>query len=119
VTQANIDAEVLARSRRELVVVLVWSPHSESSVYLGHALAEIAEIDGGAWTFATVNLAADRRAARMFGVQGVPTVVAVAAEDPVSNFSGPRPPDQLRAWIDSVIRSTAATFGGQRPAGDR
>lgn len=102
ITEANLEEEVLLRSTRSPVVVLVWSPHSETSVQLGISLANLADEDGGKWSFATVNLAKDRRAARMFGVQGVPTVVAVVAGEPVSNFAGPRRPDQLRKWIDSL-----------------
>lgn len=102
ITEANLEAEVLVRSARSPVVVLIWSPHSETSVQLGILLATLADEDGGKWSFATVNLAKDRRAARMFGVQGVPTVVAVVAGEPVSTFAGPRQPNQLRKWIDSL-----------------
>jgi putative thioredoxin len=119
VTQANLEAEVLVRSKQVPVVALVWSPRSETSVQLGIALAELADADGGKWSFATVNVAEDRRAAQMFGVQGVPAVVAVAAGDPVSNFQGPRPPDQLRQWIDSLLDATAAKLEGGSGAAER
>jgi putative thioredoxin len=41
----------------------------------------------------------------------VPTVVALAAGQPVSSFQGGRPADQLRRWLDSLLSVTADRFG--------
>jgi putative thioredoxin len=51
----------------------------------------------------------------MFGVQAVPTVVALAAGQPISSFQGVQPPDQLRRWVDSLLNATAGKLG---PEGD-
>ena len=96
VTEANFEAEVLVRSSQVPVVVLLWSPRSEASVQLGDALGSLAAEDGGKWSLATVNVDTAPRVAQMFGVQAVPTVVALAAGQPLSSFQGPQPPDQLR-----------------------
>ena len=79
VTEANLEAEVLVRSSQVPVVVLLWSPRSDASVQLGDALASLAAADGGKWSLATVNVDTVPRVAQMFGVQAVPTVVALAA----------------------------------------
>ena len=79
VTEANLEAEVLVRSNQLPVVVLLWSPRSEASGQLGDALAQLEAADQGKWALATVNVDAAPRVAQMFGVQAVPTVVAVAA----------------------------------------
>ncbi len=47
----------------------------------------------------------------MFGVQAVPTVVALAAGQPLSSFQGPQPPEQLRGWVDSLLNATAGKLG--------
>jgi putative thioredoxin len=111
VTEANVEAEVLVRSSQVPVVVLLWSPRSEASAQLGDALAQLADADGGKWSLATVNVDAVPRVAQMFGVQAVPTVVALAAGQPLSSFQGPQPPEQLRKWVDSLLNATVGKFG--------
>jgi putative thioredoxin len=107
VTEANIEAEVLVRSSQVPVVVLLWSPRSESSAQLGQVLSGLADADGGKWALATVNVDTVPRVAQMFGVQAVPTVVALAGGQPLSSFQGAQPPEQLRRWIDSLLNATA------------
>ncbi|MGH3581673.1 MAG: tetratricopeptide repeat protein, partial [Mycobacterium sp.] len=51
--------------------------------------------------------------AQMFGVQAVPTVVAVVGGQPVASFQGPQPPEQLRRWIDSLLQAAAGNGGGE------
>ena len=109
ITEANLEAEVLVRSSQVPVVVLLWSPRSEASAQLGDVLAQLAAADGGKWSLATVNVDAVPRVAQMFGVQAVPTVVALAAGQPLSSFQGVQPPEQLRA----MGRLAAERDGGQ------
>jgi putative thioredoxin len=111
ITEANLEAEVLVRSSQVPVVVLLWSPRSEASAQLGDALAQLAAADGGKWSLATVNVDAVPRVAQMFGVQAVPTVVALGAGQPLSSFQGVQPPEQLRKWVDSLLNATAGKLG--------
>jgi putative thioredoxin len=111
VTEANLEAEVLVRSTELPVVVLLWSPRSDSSIQLGEALGALAAADGPKWVFATVNVDTTPRVAQMFGVQAVPTVVALAAGRPLSSFEGMQPPDQLRRWVDSLLNAVAGKLG--------
>jgi putative thioredoxin len=107
ITEANIEAEVIVRSSQVPVVVLLWSPRSEASAQLGQLLSGLADADGGKWTLATVNVDAVPRVGQMFGVQAVPTVIALAGGQPLSSFQGAQPPEQLRRWIDSLLDATA------------
>ncbi len=113
VTETNFEAEVLVRSNQVPVVVLLWSPRSEACVKLADALAALAGTDQGRWSLATVNVDTSPRVAAMFGVEAVPTVVALAGGQPVASFEGPQPPEQLRRWVDSLLSATA----GKRSAG--
>lgn len=115
VTEANLEAEVLVRSSQVPVVVLLWSPRSEASVQLGNVLAQLADADGGKWSLATVNVDVVPRVAQMFGVQAVPTVVALGAGQPLSSFQGVQPPDELRRWVDSLLNATAGKLQGGAP----
>jgi putative thioredoxin len=116
ITEANVEAEVLVRSSQVPVVVLLWSPRSDASVQLGDTLAGLASADGGKWSLATVNVDTVPRVAQMFGVQAVPTVVALAAGQPLSSFQGPQPADQLRRWLDSLLNATAGKLSGPAAA---
>ncbi|MCW2690937.1 MAG: Thioredoxin domain [Mycobacterium sp.] len=112
VTEANFEAEVLARSNHLPVVVLLWSPRSDAAIQLAETLSQLAAADGGKWSLATVNVDAVPRVAQTFGVQAVPTVVALAGGQPLSSFQGMQPADQLRQWIDSLLSATAGKLGG-------
>ncbi len=118
ITEANLEAEVLVRSSQLPVVVLLWSPRSEASAQLGDFLAQLAAADGGKWSLATVNVDAVPRVAQMFGVQAVPTVVALGAGQPLSSFQGVQPPEQLRKWVDSLLSATAGKLGEGGDVGD-
>ena len=116
VTEANFEAEVLLRSGELPVVVLLWSPRSDACIQLADALTVLAAADGGTWSLATVNVDTAPRVASMFGIEAVPTVVALAGGQPLASFEGPQPPDQLRRWVDSLLAATAGKLGGETAA---
>ncbi len=76
------------------MVVLLWSPRSDACVKLADALGVLAAGDNGTWSLATVNVDAAPRVAAMFGVEAVPTVIALAGGQPLASFEGPRPPER-------------------------
>lgn len=117
VTEANFEDEVINRSDEIPVVVLLWSPRSEVCVDLLETLSGLAADDNGTWALAAANVDAAPGIARIFGVQAVPTVVALAAAQPVSSFQGPQPADQLRRWIDSLVDATAGKLKGPSGSG--
>lgn len=106
ITEANFEDEVLVRSNQVPVVVLLWSPRSDACIQLADNLAALAQADNGAaagkWSLAMVNVDVAPRVAQVFGVEAVPTVVALASGQPITSFQGPQPPDQLRRWVDSL-----------------
>jgi putative thioredoxin len=118
VTEANFESEVLVRSDEVPVVVALWSPRSEACVELVDTLAALAAEDGGKWSLATVNVDVSPRVAQIFGVEAVPTVVALAAGQPLSSFQGPQPADQLRRWVDQLLSATAGKLKGATGSDD-
>ncbi|MGK2882328.1 MAG: tetratricopeptide repeat protein [Mycobacterium sp.] len=112
ITEANFQTEVLARSNEVPVVVVLLSPRSEASLQLADSLSELAAADSGTWVLGLVNVDTNGRVAQAFGVQAIPTVVALAAGQPISSFEGVQPPDQLRRWVDSLISAMAGKLGG-------
>ena len=112
VTEANFEQEVLVRSDEVPVVVLLWSPRSDACVELVETLSGLATEDQGRWSLATVNVDVAPRVAQIFGVEAVPTVVALAAGQPLSSFQGLQPADQLRRWLASLLSATAGKLRG-------
>jgi putative thioredoxin len=76
---------------------------------LADILSGLAAADEGKWSPATVNVDMVPRVAQTFGVQVVPTVVAVGAGKPLSSFQGMQPADQLRRWL---LSATAGKLSG-------
>lgn len=112
ITEANFEAEVVARSGEVPVVVLLWTPRSESSVQLAQVLSALVAQDGGRWSLGSVNIDVAPRVAQAFGAQNIPTVVAMAAGQPISSFEGMQDPEQIRRWIDSILEATAGKLAG-------
>lgn len=109
---------MIARSDEVPVVVLLWSPRSDVCVDLLDTLTGLVAEDNGKWSLASVNVDSSPRVAQIFGVQAVPTVVALAAAQPISSFQGPQPADQLRRWVDSLLSATAGKLRGPAGADD-
>ncbi|GBE68274.1 hypothetical protein MFM001_47360 [Mycobacterium sp. MFM001] len=118
ITTANFEDEVLVRSNQVPVVVLLWSPRSDVCLQLAEILSDLAAADGGKWSLATVNVDAVPEVAQIFGIQVVPTVVALAAGQPLSSFQGMQPADQLRRWVDSLLSATAGKLSGAADSED-
>jgi len=120
ITEANFEAEVLVRSNQMPVVVLLWSPRSDASTQVADILGGLAGAESakGQWSLATVNVDAVPRVAQVFGVQTVPTVVALAGGQPISSFSGIQPAEQLRRWVDSLLSATAGKLSGAAESGE-
>lgn len=118
VTEANFEEAVLARSDEVPVVVLLWSPRSDACVQLAETLSALAAEDAGKWALAPVNVDVTPRVAQIFGVEAVPTVVALAAGQPLSSFQGVQSADQLRRWVDSLLSATAGRLRGPGDGGE-
>ncbi|ORW99299.1 tetratricopeptide repeat protein [Mycolicibacillus trivialis] len=112
ITEANFQQEVLARSNQIPVVVLLWSPRSAACAELGETLATLAESAAGRWALASVNVDAEPRLAQSFGVEAVPTVLAIGAGQPLTGFQGAQPAAELQQWLDSLLDAVAGKLDG-------
>ncbi len=112
INEANFEEQVLLRSNQVPVVVLLWSPRSDVCLELADILSGLAAADNGKWSLASVNVDAAPRVAQIFGVEVVPTVVALAAGQPLSSFQGLQPAEQLRRWVDSLLSATSGKLSG-------
>ncbi|EHR62595.1 tetratricopeptide repeat protein [Saccharomonospora cyanea] len=103
VTEATFQAEVLERSLQQLVVVDLWADWCGPCKQLSPVLERLAGESGGAWVLAKIDVDANPRIMQLFGVQSIPTVVAIAGGQPVDAFSGALPEPQIRQWLTQLL----------------
>lgn len=121
VSEADFETKVLRRSMQVPVVVVLYSQRSPGSVELVRTLERLVAADGGTWDLATVEAEANMRIAQALRVQGIPTVIAIAAGQPLADFEGAQPEPQVRQWLNAVVDAVAGKLEGggqQQPAED-
>src|SRR2546423_76272 len=77
VTEETFQVEVLERSLDVPVVVDLWATWCEPCKQLSPVLERLAEAGRGAWVLAKIDVDANPRISQAFGVQSIPTVIAV------------------------------------------
>jgi putative thioredoxin len=103
VTEATFQADVVERSLQVPVVVDLWADWCGPCKQLSPVLERLANASGGAWLLAKVDVDANPRIAQLFGVQSIPTVVAIAGGQPVDAFTGAQPEPQIRQWLTALL----------------
>ena len=117
VTPDNIEDLVLRRSAQVPVVVLLGSSRSPQSEQLKADFAELAQAGGLRFVVGYVDADAQPAVAQMFGIQSVPTVVALAAGQPLTHFAGAQPRELLAQWVDALVEQVGPQLEGLPAAG--
>ncbi len=115
VTDATFN-QVLQASNQVLVVVDLWATWCGPCKQLSPVLERLAVAGQGTWILAKVDVDANPQIAQAFGVQSIPTVVAIAGGQPVEAFAGAQPEPQVRAWITSLIDALRDKLPGIKAA---
>ena len=108
--------DIVQASTQVLVVIDLWATWCEPCKQLSPILERLATAAGGSWVLAKVDVDANPRIAQAFGVQSIPTVVAVAGGQPVDAFSGALPEPQVRQWITSLLDALRDQLPGIKSA---
>ncbi|WP_327152431.1 tetratricopeptide repeat protein [Nocardia sp. NBC_01329] len=116
VTEADFETKVLHRSAQVPVVVALYSQRSPGSIELVQLLERLVGEAGGAWDFAAVEAESNMRIAQAFGVQGIPTVIAVAGGQPLADFQGNQPEAQVSQWLTAVVQAVDGKLEGDPDA---
>ncbi|MGH3834332.1 MAG: tetratricopeptide repeat protein [Pseudonocardiaceae bacterium] len=116
VTEQSFQTDVVDRSMQVPVLVDLWATWCGPCKQLSPMLERLAAAAGGAWVLAKVDVDANPRISQLFGVQSIPTVVAIAGGQPVDAFSGSLPEPQVRQWITAILDALRDRLPGIRAA---
>lgn len=116
VTEANFPTEVVEKSMQTLVLVDLGSARSPVSAQVSAMMERIVGQYGGVIALARVDVDTQPRIGQAFGVQTIPTVIAVAAGQPVDAFTGEQPEAQITAWVQGLVEAVADRLPGMAGA---
>ncbi len=116
VTEHSFQTDVVDRSMQVPVLVDLWATWCGPCKQLSPMLERLAEAAGGVWVLAKIDVDANPRIAELFGVQSIPTVIAIAGGQPVDAFAGVQPEPQLKQWITSLLDALRDQLPGIRTA---
>ena len=119
---ADFTQHVLEESKHRPVVVDFWAPWCGPCKSLKPILEKLAAEYGGKFLLAKINSDDNQELAARYGVRGIPSVKAFVNGEPVDEFSGALPEDEVRAFLDRLVPSPADELRQQaaaaRMAGD-
>lgn len=98
---------VIEQSQTVPVLVELYSPRSQASVELSTTLADLVKDYAGKFLLARVNADAEPDIVAAFGVQAVPTTVAIVKTQPIPLFQGAHPREQIQQVLEDVLRVAA------------
>ncbi|MDA1013581.1 MAG: thioredoxin [Planctomycetota bacterium] len=107
VTDETFQSVVLDGSSKVPVVIDFWAEWCGPCKLLAPILDKLAEEYKGRFLLAKVDIEQCQQIAGAFGIQSIPLVVAMIDGQPVNQFAGALPEEQIREWIDSVVPSPA------------
>jgi len=103
VSTGEFQQEVLLRSREVPVLVDFWAEWCGPCKTLSPLLERITDEAGGRFELAKVDVDANQELSAQFGIQSIPTVVAIRHGKEVDRFSGALPEASILTFIDGVM----------------
>ena len=111
VDEKDIEARAFQRSVQVPVVLMFGTQRSEDSETLKETFKTLAA-NQRKFMVAYVDADATPQVAQMFGLRALPTVVALAAGQPVTNFEGNQPVEQLKQWVEALVTNVGPQLQG-------
>jgi len=95
--------QVAQASTQYPIIVLLWLPTDKANADLATTLGAIATEFGGRFLLARADVATQPQIAAAFQVEGVPTVVALLAGQPLPLFAGAASEAEIKPVLDQVL----------------
>ncbi len=108
VTDATFETAVINLSMTVPVVLDLWATWCGPCKTLSPILERLAEEYAGRWVLAKVDVDANPGIAQAFQVQSIPSVFALVGGRPVPLFQGALPEQQVRAYLDELLKLAEA-----------
>src|SRR5690606_23517278 len=99
----HFDADVIAASRGQTVLVDFWAPRCGPCRALGPVLERVEAAAGGTVRIVKINVDDNPEAATRYGVRSIPFVVAFRDGQAVDKFIGALPQAQVQAFVDKQL----------------
>ncbi|APT92755.1 thioredoxin [Corynebacterium phocae] len=112
VTEENFETDLVRRSTQVPVIALIGTARSPQSEQLKQDFAELAAQGGLSFVVGYVDADAHPQVAQVFGVQNLPTVVALAAGQPITSFEGGQPKEALEQWVAALVQQVGGKLEG-------
>ena len=117
VTQENLVAEFVSKSKEKVIILLCWSPRSGQSKEILEILGKLEQADKDAWLLGTVDVDAQPQVAQALQIKSVPVAIAIIAEQLMPLFESVPPADQVRLVINKLLELASQKGVGSAPEG--
>jgi len=117
VTQENLVAEFVSKSKEKVIILLCWSPRSGQSKEILEILGKLEQADKDAWLLGTVDVDAQPQVAQALQIKSVPVAIAIIAEQLMPLFESVPPADQVRLVINKLLELASQKGVGKAPEG--
>ena len=105
VTIENFDAEVVAASHQQPVLVDFWAPWCGPCKVIGPLLEKLETDYAGRFKLVKIDSDQEQELSQAFGIRSIPTCVLMANGKPLDGFMGAVPESQIRAFLDKHLPS--------------
>ena len=109
VNEDDFAERVIAASSRTPVLVDFWADWCPPCRVLTPVLERLVAEYGGRFVLAKVEADENMRLAGRYKLRGFPTAILFVNGEPADQFSGARPPDYVREFLDRHLDSLAGT----------
>ena len=117
VTQENLVADFVSKSKEKVIILLCWSPRSGQSKEILEILGKLEQADKDAWQLGTVDVDAQPQVAQALQIKSVPVAIAIIAEQLMPLFESVPPADQVRLVINKLLELASQKGVGKAPEG--